>query len=122
MLSGFLKMQPALLATGCVVRRFSCDSRHPVESAKICRPRRISNFPQLHACACSDLGPVDLDFVEIAAVRVNHHATNPTIADKKIRASTHHEKWEVFIPAKSNQCGKRIPALGTDQILRRATD
>src|SRR6266404_5649433 len=27
MLSGFLKMQPALLAIGCVVRRFSCDSR-----------------------------------------------------------------------------------------------
>src|SRR5437773_821874 len=64
--------------------------------------------------------PVHLDFVEIAAVRVNHHTTNPTIADKKIRASTHHEKWEVFIPTKSNQCGKRVLALRFDPKLRRA--
>src|SRR6476620_4137216 len=48
------------------------------------------------------------------------HATNPTIADKKIRASTHHEKWEVFIAAKSNQRGKSVLALWFDPKLRRA--
>src|SRR5439155_23597345 len=85
-----------------------------------CCACRISNFPQLHACACSNLGPVDLDFVKIAAVRVNHHAPNPTIADEKIRPATHHEKWEGFISAKSNQCGKRVLALWLDPKLRRA--
>ena len=99
---------------------YARDSFHPFESAEICRPRRISNFPQLHACACSNLGPVDLDFVEIAAARMNHHATNPTIADKKIRPATHYEKRQVFIPAKSNQCAKRVLALRLDPKLRRA--
>src|SRR5438034_10988593 len=51
---------------------------------------------------------------------MNHHATNPTIADKKVRPATHYEKREGFIPAKSNHCGKRILALRLDPKLRSA--
>src|SRR5207247_8543235 len=51
---------------------------------------------------------------------MNHHAANPTIADKKVRSATHYEKRQVFIPAKSNQCAKRVLALRLDPKLRRA--
>src|SRR5947209_17054176 len=93
----------------CATRhRLPRDSLHPLESAEICCARRVSNFPQLYACACSDFGAVDLDFIEVAAARMNHYTADSTVADKKIRSTTHCEKRQVFIPTKSNQIRKRL--------------
>src|SRR6266540_2575186 len=85
---------------------YARDSFHPFESAEICRARRVSNFPQLHACARGDFGAVDLDFLEVSAAWMNHHTADATVAYKKIRAATHCEKRQVFIPAKPNQIRK----------------
>src|SRR5439155_19105475 len=82
--------------------------------------RCISNFPQLHPSACRDFGAVHLDFVEIAARRMNHHGTDSTIADKKIRSAAHYEKRQVLIAAKPNQLRKGVLTLGLDPKLRRA--
>src|SRR6266404_965652 len=99
---------------------YSRDTFHPFESAEICRARCISNFPQLHPGACRDFAAVHLDFVEIAARRMNHHATDSTIADKKIRSAAHYEKRQVFVATKSNQLRKGVLALRLDPKLRRA--
>src|SRR4029077_4331163 len=99
---------------------YARDTFHPFESAEICRARCISNFPQLPPGACRDFAAVHLDFIEITAIRMNHHATDSTIADKKIRSATHHEKRQVFIAAKPNQLRKGVLALGLDPKLRRA--
>ena len=99
---------------------YAWNSFHPLESAEICCARRVSNFPQLHACARSDFGAVDLDFVEIAAAGMNHHPADAAVADKKIRSTTHYEKQQVFIPAKPNQIRKGFFVLRLDPKLRRA--
>src|SRR6516165_11051559 len=87
---------------------YARNSFHPLEPAEICRSRRVSNFPQLHACTRCDFGTVDLDFVEIAAAWMNHYTADSTVADKKIRSTTHCKKRQVFIPAKANQIRKGL--------------
>src|ERR1044071_229744 len=87
---------------------YARDSFHPLESAEICRARCVSNFPQLHACACSDFRTVHLDFGEVAAAWMNNHAANSSVPDKKIRSATHCEKREVFIPTKPDQIRKGL--------------
>src|SRR6266480_1069367 len=64
------------------------NSFHPFKPAEICRTRGVSHLPQLYARACGDFAPVDLHFLEIAAVRMNDYPADAAVANKKIRSAS----------------------------------
>src|SRR4029077_16531434 len=75
----------------------------PLEAAEICRTCGVSHLSQLYACACRDLAPVDLDFLEITAARMNDHSADSAVAHEKIRTSPKNEQRQMFIAAKTDQ-------------------
>src|SRR5437764_908877 len=64
------------------------NSFHPFKPAEICRTRGVSHLPELHARACGDFAPLDLDFLEIAAVRMNDYPADAPVANKKVRSAS----------------------------------
>ena len=94
------------------------DSFHPFHPPQICGPRCVGNFLQLYASAGGNLVALDVDFVKIAAARMENHAANAAIAHEQIRTASDDEDRKIFAPAKANQFCKRRFSARLDPKLR----
>src|SRR4030095_3407829 len=94
------------------------NSLHPFQSAEICRTRGIRHLPQFYAGTCGNFASIDLDFLEIAAPRMNDHAADAAVANEKIRTSPDNEQRQMFIAAKSNQFRESLFRARLDPKLR----
>ncbi len=65
---------------------------------------------------------VNVDLIEIAAAWMNHHASNPAIANEQVRSAANDEKRKIFAPAEANQFRQRILVARLNPKFRRATD
>ena len=94
------------------------NSLHPFESAEICCTRGVSHLSQLYARPCCDFAPVNLDFLEIAAVRMNDHPADPAVTNEKIRATPDYEQRQMFVATKANQFREGLFSARFDPKLR----
>src|SRR6185369_6659182 len=98
------------------------NSFHPFESTEICRACSIGYLPQFYPCACGDFAAVDLDFFEIATMRMNDNPANAAVADKKIRSASDNEQRQMFITAKTNEFREGLFGARFDPKLRGAAN